>query len=68
MHCFSPDGLHDKIGDPGVPTISCLIATQKIDQALYDLGARVSIIPNVIYDQPNHDSLVPTSMHLQLVD
>jgi hypothetical protein len=28
----------------------------------------VSIIPKVIYNQLNHDSLVPTSMHLQLVD
>jgi hypothetical protein len=28
----------------------------------------VSIIPKVIYDQRNHDSLVPTSLHLQLVD
>jgi hypothetical protein len=28
----------------------------------------VSAIPKVIYDQPNHDSLVPTSLHLQLAD
>jgi hypothetical protein len=28
----------------------------------------MSIIPKVIYDQLNHDSLVPTSMHLQLAD
>jgi hypothetical protein len=28
----------------------------------------VSVIPKVIYDQLNHDSLVPTSPHLQLVD
>jgi hypothetical protein len=28
----------------------------------------VSIMPKVIYDQLNHDSLVPTSMHLQLAD
>jgi hypothetical protein len=26
--------LLDKMGDPGVPTISCLIGTQKFDQAL----------------------------------
>jgi hypothetical protein len=58
------DGLADKMGDPGVPTISCLIGTQKFDQALCDLKASVSIMPKVIYDQLNHDSLVPTSMHL----
>jgi hypothetical protein len=28
----------------------------------------VSVMPRVIYDQLNHDSLVPTSMHLQLAD
>jgi hypothetical protein len=27
----------------------------------------VSVMPKIIYDQLNHDSLVPTSMHLQLV-
>jgi hypothetical protein len=60
------DGLPNKMGDPGVPTISCLIGAQNFDQALCDLGASVSIIPKVIYDQLNHDSLAPTSMHLQL--
>jgi hypothetical protein len=28
------DDLHDRMGDPGVPTISYLIGTQKFDQAL----------------------------------
>jgi hypothetical protein len=28
----------------------------------------MSIIPKVIYNQLNYDSLVPTSLHLQLVD
>jgi hypothetical protein len=62
------DGFLDKMGDPGVPTISCLIGTQKFDQALCDLRASVSIMPKVIYGQMNHDSLVPTSMHLQLAN
>jgi hypothetical protein len=62
------DGLPDMMGDPGIPTISCLIGTQKFDQALCDLGSSVSVMPKVIYDQLNHDSLVPTSTHLQLVD
>jgi hypothetical protein len=60
--------LPDKMGDPGVPTTSCLIVTQKFDQALWDHGASMSIIPMVIYDQLNHDSLVPTSLHLQVAD
>jgi hypothetical protein len=62
------DGLPDMMGDPGVPTISCLIGTQKFDQALCDLRAIVSVMPKVIYNELNYDSLVPTSMHLQLAD
>jgi hypothetical protein len=62
------DGLLDKMGDPGVRTISCLIDTQKFDQPLCDLGASMSIMPKVINDKLNHDFLVPTSMHMQLAD
>jgi hypothetical protein len=62
------DGLPNKMGDTSVPTISCLIGTQKFDQALCDLKASMSVKPKVMYDQLNHDSLVPTSMHLQLAD
>jgi hypothetical protein len=62
------DGLPDKVGDPGVSTFSCLIGTLKFDQALYDLRASMRVMPEVIYDQLNHDSLVRTSMHLQLAD
>jgi hypothetical protein len=61
-------GLPDKMGDPGVPTISCLIGTQKFDQALCDLEVSVSVMPKVMYDQLSHNSLDPTSMHLQLAD
>jgi hypothetical protein len=57
------NGLPDKMGDSGVPTIFCVIGTQKFDQALCDLRASMSVMPKVIY-QLNHDSLVPTSMHL----
>jgi hypothetical protein len=35
---------------------------QKFDQALCDLGASVIIMPKVINDKLNHDSLVPTSI------
>jgi hypothetical protein len=38
------DGLPDKMGDPGVTTISYLIGIQKFDQALCDLGASVSVM------------------------
>jgi hypothetical protein len=62
------DGLPDTMGDPGIPTISGLIGAQKFDQDLCDHRASVSVMPKVIYDKLNHNSLVPTSMHLQLAD
>jgi hypothetical protein len=58
------DGLLNKMGDLGVPTISYLIGTKNSDQSLFDLRESMSVMPKVIYDQLNHDSLVPTSMHL----
>jgi hypothetical protein len=60
--------LPDKMDDTGVPIISYLIGTHKFDQALWDHGASLSVILKVIYDQLNLDFLVPTSLHLQLVD
>jgi hypothetical protein len=56
------------MGDPGIPTISCLIGAQKFDEALCDLGASVSVMPKVIYDKLNYNSLIPNSMHLQQAD
>jgi hypothetical protein len=44
------DGLPDRMGDPGVPTISCLIGTKNFDQALCDLRASMNVMPKVIYD------------------
>jgi hypothetical protein len=35
---------------------------------LYDHRAIMSVMTKVIYDQLNHHSLVPTSLHLQLAD
>jgi hypothetical protein len=67
-HAAILDDLRDKMGDLDVPNISCLIGTMKFDQALWGHRASVSIMPNIIYDQLNHDSLVPTSLHLQLAD
>jgi hypothetical protein len=38
------DGFLDKMGDPDIPSISCLIGTQNFNQALCDLGTSVSIM------------------------
>ena len=54
--------------DPGCPTISCSIGIQYFDQALFDLGASVSIMPMAVFDKPNLTQLMPTPMMLQLAD
>ena len=43
--------------DPGNPTISCSIGAQQFDHALCDLGASFSVMPKVVYDKLNHNSL-----------
>jgi hypothetical protein len=60
--------LPEKKKDPWNPTISCSIGTQQFDQALCDLGASVNVMPKVVYDKLNHNSLSPTTMCLQLAD
>ena len=56
--------LPKKKKDPGNPTISCSIGAQQFHQALCDLRASVSVMPKVIYDKLNHNSLSPTTMCL----
>jgi hypothetical protein len=62
------DPLLVKKKDPGCPTITCSIGAQHFSNALYDLGARVSVMPKVVYDKLNHHALAPTAMCLQLAD
>jgi hypothetical protein len=60
--------LPEKKKDPGCPTITCSIRTQKFDQALCDLGASVSVLPKDVFDKLNFMVLAPTPMHLQVAD
>lgn len=54
--------------DLGCPMITCSIRTHHFDHTLCDLGASVSVMPKVIFDQLNFTHLSPTPMHLQLAD
>jgi len=62
------DSLLEKKKDPGYPTITCSIGSQHFTHALCDLGASVSVMPEVVYDKFNHHVLAPTTMCLQLAD
>jgi hypothetical protein len=60
--------LPEKKKDPGCPTITCTIGLQRFDHALCDLGANVSIMPKVVFNQLNYTKLSPTTLRLQLAD
>ena len=46
--------LPEKKTDPGCLTIRCSIGTHNFDKALCDLGASVSVMLKVVFDQLNY--------------
>jgi hypothetical protein len=54
--------LSEKKKDAGCPTIDHIIGDQYFNNALYDLGASVSVMPAAIYYKLNHTALEPTSI------
>ncbi|KAI4985148.1 hypothetical protein ZWY2020_017778 [Hordeum vulgare] len=61
-------GTPKKLGDPGVPTISCSIKGNYVRTASYDLGAGVSVMPLSLYRRLELDKLTPTEISLQMAD
>ncbi|XP_010667891.1 uncharacterized protein LOC104884885 [Beta vulgaris subsp. vulgaris] len=60
--------LPPKLNDPQNFTIPCSIGDVTIQRALCDLGASVSLMPNVIFKKLNFGDLRPTCVSLQLAD
>ena len=58
----------EKKSDLGRPIIPIAIGSHIFQEAIYDFEASVNIMPKVIYDQINGDTLFYTNMLLQLVD
>ena len=58
--------LLEKKSDPGRPVIPIAIGPHIFQEAVCDFGASVNIMPKVIYDQINEDTLLYTNMCLQL--
>jgi hypothetical protein len=50
--------------DLGCLTINCSIGSQNFENALFDLGASVSVIPKKVFDKINYSTLTPTLMCL----
>ncbi|KAJ9146307.1 hypothetical protein P3X46_028589 [Hevea brasiliensis] len=60
--------LPPKLKDLGSFSIPCLIGNMKIDKALCDLGASVSLMPLSICQKLEVKELKPTTISLQLAD
>ena len=60
--------LPKKKGDPRRPIIPITIGHHIFQEAISDFGASVNIMPKVIYDQINGDTLLYTNIRLQLAD
>ena len=58
------DKLPAKLGDPGIPTITCAIGKTSIHNALCDLGAGVSVMPYDLYKKLGLGDYSPTSITL----
>jgi len=54
--------------DPGVPMTSCSIYIKHFERCICDLGARVNIMPWVIYEALEYPGLSPTTLLVQLAD
>ncbi|XP_022007539.1 uncharacterized protein LOC110906771 [Helianthus annuus] len=60
--------LPPKLQDPGAPIISVQVGEFKIDRALLDLGACVSILPGSLYDQYDFGPLQKVNTIVVLAD
>ena len=60
--------LPEKKSDLGRPVIPIAIGPHIFQEAVCDFRASVNIMPKVIYDKINGDTLLYTNMHLQLAD
>jgi hypothetical protein len=62
------DKLRNRLSEPGLPMIPCILGPFKVHHALWDWGATTNILPKMVYDCFDEDPLVPTSQRLQLAD
>jgi hypothetical protein len=60
--------LPEKKGDPGRPVILIAIGPHIFQEVVYDFGTSVNIMPKIIYDKINGDTLLYTNICLQVAD
>jgi hypothetical protein len=54
--------------DPGAFTIPCVIGNASFRKAICDFGASISVMPQHVYDSFSLETLIKTSIVIQLVD
>jgi hypothetical protein len=65
---WNDETLPIKKGDPGRLVIPISIRSVNFNEAIYDFGASVNIMPKMIYDKTFNYPLLYTTMCLQLAD
>ena len=54
--------LPPKLGDPGSFSIPCVLGSEAIDKAMYDLGASISLVPLSLFKRMGIGELKPTKV------
>jgi hypothetical protein len=62
------DKLWNRLSEPALSMVPCILGPFKVHHALYDWGASMNILPKMVYDCLDEDPLVPTSQRLQLTN
>jgi hypothetical protein len=62
------DKLQNRLSKPALPTVPCILGPIKVHHAFCDWRASMNILPNMVYDYLDEDTLVPTSQRLQLAN
>jgi hypothetical protein len=64
QHIIVHNHRKSTLSDPERPIIPIAIGPHIFQEAIYDFGASVNVMPKVIYDKINGDTLLYTNMHL----
>ncbi|XP_038882417.1 uncharacterized protein LOC120073686 [Benincasa hispida] len=62
------NNLPAKMKDPGSFTLPCTIGGNMVENALFDLGASINLMPSSIFKKIDIGEARPTTITLQLVD
>jgi hypothetical protein len=62
------DKLQNRLSGPALPTVPCILRPFKVHHVLYDSGATMNILPNMVYDCLDKDPLAPSPHQLRLAD